>query len=129
MRNSYNTKQKEAILELLKEENHDFSIKELYEHLNKKIGLTTIYRYIEKLESEDKIKKSIYDGVVKYSYLGDCDCSNHFYLKCSSCGRLIHIDCDCINDFSKHIHNNHKFKISMNNIVINGLCFECEGSK
>ena len=41
---SYNTKQKDLILETIKNRNSEFSAKDIYNDLNKKIGLTTIYR-------------------------------------------------------------------------------------
>ena len=45
---SYNTKQKNLILDVLKKKNNEFTIKDIYDDLDKKVGLTTIYRFIEK---------------------------------------------------------------------------------
>lgn len=124
---TYNTKQKSQIIEIIKNTNKPFTIKEIHEKINE-VGLTTIYRLIDKMIEEDKLKKYIgKEGKTYYQYLEKCDKENHFYLKCDSCGNMTHIDCDCINDLYKHILNNHKFKLSKKNIIINGLCNKCQG--
>ena len=40
------TKQKELVLDVIKNLKNDFTIKEIYEKLNQNVGLTTIYRTI-----------------------------------------------------------------------------------
>ena len=126
MRNNYSTKQKEMILELLKKENRDLTIKEIYNSLNNKVGLTTIYRLIDKMVLEEKIIKYIGDNnKTYYRYFESCDKDNHFYLKCDKCKSMTHIDCDCISELSNHIINEHKFNLKKENIVINGICSKC----
>ncbi len=117
----YNTKQKELILNNIKKINGEFTIKDIYDSLNKKVGLTTIYRYINKLVLNGIVKKDN----DKYSYLEECNNKNHFYLKCNCCGNVIHTDCECINKLSKHIYKNHKFVLNRENIIINGFCNKC----
>ncbi len=124
--NNYHTKQKDKILNIIKIKRNEFTIKEIYQELNKEVGLTTIYRYIEKLVNDGIVNKSIgKDNITYYQYLGYCDKENHFYLKCEVCGNLIHVDCDCIKDLSNHILNEHKFKPSQVHFIINGICNKC----
>lgn len=123
---SYRTKQKEQIIDKIKSVNHEFSTKELYELLDKEIGLTTIYRLIDKMVLEEKIIKYIGDNnKTYYRYFESCDKDNHFYLKCDKCKSMTHIDCDCISELSNHIINEHKFNLKKENIVINGICSKC----
>ena len=123
---SYNTKQKDLIYELIKNKKTSFTIKDIYNDLNKKVGLTTIYRFIEKLEKENLIIKEINkDNITYYQYLEKCESNNHFYLKCEKCKNIIHIDCDCINELYSHIKKEHKFKINKEKIIINGICKKC----
>ena len=125
-RNNYNTKQKDKILELIKIQNNDFTIKSIYNKLNNEIGLTTIYRFIDKLVAEGKVSKTIdKDNITYYRYLEECNNDNHFYLKCDNCNKLIHIDCDCIEELSNHIKINHKFELNNKNIIIPGKCEHC----
>ena len=123
---TYKTRQKELVLDVIKNFKNDFTIKEIYEKLNQNVGLTTIYRIVSKLVEEGKIKKSIdYNNVVHYQYLDECQCDNHFYLKCDKCGSITHVDCDCINDFTNHVLKNHSFKVDNVNIIIKGICKKC----
>lgn len=125
-REVYNTKQKDLIINCIKNKHNEFTIKDIYNELNEEVGLTTIYRLIDKLILEDVITKTISkDNITYYQYLDKCEEENHFYLKCDKCGTLIHVDCDCINELSKHIKNNHNFKLNKENIIIKGTCKNC----
>lgn len=123
---SYNTKQKDLILDKIKNKKTSFTIKDIYADLNKEVGLTTIYRFIEKLEKETLVTKEINeDNITYYQYLEKCEHNNHFYLKCEKCKNIIHIDCDCINELYNHIKNEHEFKLNKEKIIINGICKKC----
>ena len=122
----YNTKQKELILDVIKEEKKDFTVKDLYKKLNSKVGLTTIYRLVDKLVLDGILNKVIgKDNTLYYQYLEKCNNLNHFYLKCEICGNTIHIDCDCIEELNSHITKKHKFKLNKEHIIINGICNNC----
>lgn len=123
---NYTTKQKDLILDIIKKKNKEFTIKEIYNELDKKVGLTTIYRLVDKLVDNNTLNKYIgKDNTTYYQYLESCEHENHFYLKCTNCGEMIHIDCDCISELSNHIYNDHKFKLNREHIIINGTCEKC----
>ena len=123
---TYNTKQKDLILDLIKKQKCEFTIKDIYNSLKEKTGLTTIYRLVDKLVSEGYLNKYIgANNTTYYQYLEKCDSVNHFYLKCEKCGNLIHIDCDCIKDLTNHIMKHHNFITNKENIIINGVCENC----
>ena len=124
---SYNTKQKDLILNVLKNKKKEFTVKDIYSELDNKVGLTTIYRLVDKLFLENRINKSIKNNIVYYQYLEDCNEENHFYLKCDKCGSLVHIDCDCIVELSNHIFKEHNFKPNREKIIISGICSNCLG--
>ncbi|MBR3898505.1 MAG: transcriptional repressor [Bacilli bacterium] len=122
----YNTKQKDLILNIIKQEEKDFTIKDIHSKLKDETGLTTIYRFMDKLIEDGLVDKHIgKDNKTYYNYLEKCDNKNHFYLKCESCGKIVHIDCDCIEDLSNHITNKHKFKLNRKHFIINGTCGDC----
>ncbi len=124
---TYNTKQKDLILSIIKKQNHEFTVKDIYEKVKDNTGLTTIYRLVDKLVSEGYLNKHISkDNVTYYEYLEECSHDDHFFLKCEKCGTLIHVDCECINDLSDHLLNNHNFSINKKNIILNGLCKSCK---
>ena len=127
-RENYHTKQKEEILDVIRKQNNEFTVKDIYEALNLKIGLTTIYRYVDKLVKKGILKKLINkDNTIYYQYLETCLEENHFYLKCEKCGHLTHIDCDCIEELTSHIKTKHHFKPDKENIIIYGYCEHCLG--
>ena len=123
---SYNTKQKDLILDVIKSKNKEFTVKDIYENLNKSVGLTTIYRLIDKLILDGLITKNVSDNITYYQYLEKCEHDNHFYLKCEKCKEVKHIDCDCINELYNHIKNEHKFNLNKEKIIINGICSRCK---
>lgn len=131
----YKTNNKQSIMNYILNYTSSFSAQELYSVMknnNENIGLTTIYRYLDELVTKNKLKKFYNEkNVAVYEYLSDCDCENHFYLKCSNCDKTIHVDCSHINIFSKHIIEEHDFLIDQNKLFISGLCVDCrkkEGS-
>lgn len=128
-RDSYNTKSKEIINEAIKNYPNGFTIKDLKEDLEKKklnIGLTTIYRALDRLALDGVVTK-FYDenNVGHYKYVNDCQSETHFYLKCQKCEKIYHVDCSCIDELSIHILKQHKFKIDTKNIILEGLCNNC----
>lgn len=123
---SYNTKQKNIILNVIKHQKQEFTIKDIYNKVKGKTGLTTIYRLTDKLVQDGRLSKYIgKDNNTYYQYLDECNEGNHFYLKCEHCGDIVHIDCDCIEDLSSHIFTKHKFKPNKEHIIINGVCEKC----
>lgn len=123
---SYNTKQKDIILNVIKYQKQEFTIKDIYNQVKDEVGLTTIYRFIDKLVQDERLSKSIgKDNTTYYQYLEECNEANHFYLKCEQCKEMVHIDCDCIEDLTNHIIKNHKFKPNKEHIIINGICEKC----
>ena len=129
MRESYKTKQKELIKKEILSFQKEFTIKELFTELNQKdqaIGLTTIYRTVNSLVKSKKLSKSAGDdGILHYHITEHCDKKGHCLLKCESCGKLTHADCDEINAITKHFRKKHHFEIDEKDITINGICENC----
>lgn len=123
---SYNTKQKDLILDIIKNNERPFTVKDIYNDLGSNVGLTTIYRFVDKLVEENRLNKYINkDNITYYEYLKECNKENHFYLKCDNCEKLVHVDCDCINELFGHIFKEHNFKATKERVIINGTCNKC----
>ena len=124
---TYNTKQKDLIVDTIKKHKHEFTIKDIHNEIKDETGLTTIYRVVDKLVEIGRLNKYITnDNVTYYQYLDECEEENHFYLKCEKCGDMIHVDCDCIKELSDHIMKEHKFIPTKKNIIIKGICNKCK---
>lgn len=126
---TYQTNQKSLILSAIKTHENSFTVKDIYLKLNMKVGLTTIYRYINMLLNDGIINKEIgNDNIIHYQYLEKCEKENHFFLRCNICGKTIHIDCECIENLSSHMLKTHRFIPDRNNFIINGLCEKCKNN-
>lgn len=129
MRESYKTKQKELVENEIKSFSNEFTIKELFAKITEKdesVGLTTVYRIVNNLQQDNVIVKHIdSDGTPRYRIQEDCEHCGHCMLKCESCGKLIHTDCNELDALSKHFINKHHFAIDQKDITIYGVCKNC----
>jgi Fur family ferric uptake transcriptional regulator len=94
------------------------------------VGQTTIYRHLEKLTEEGKLRKYIlHEGKSAcYQYVDDgAKCREHFHLKCEQCGTLIHLECGTLNKIRRHIFKEHGFRINVLKTVFYGRCEHCLG--
>lgn len=130
----YETKQKNYILDILKEnKDKQMNCEEIYVALKEKnysVGLATIYRYLDKLVELNIVRKynSSHLGKAYFQYIDeDCKKHNHFHMICLKCNKLVHLDCELMNNFINHIEEHHKFKVVPEKIVYYGYCEECRG--
>ena len=132
MKNEYTTKQRTAILDFLRENAHrHVKASDVVNYMREsgtKIGTATVYRTLEKFEDEGLVRKFIVDEHTGacYQFVGTpAACHSHFHLKCTECGKLIHLSCEFLENMEKHIYNEHGFTVSSAKTVIYGVCAEC----
>ena len=131
---AYKTKQRDMIFNiLLNNKNRHMTAEELQKEIliNKlEISRATLYRTLDSLTNEGKVKKIIVDDKNPICYqICDMNNTNHFHLICEKCGKLIHLDCDEVNGLIKHINLEHDFDIDPSRVVLYGLCKDCKISK
>lgn len=131
-RGKYKTKQREEILSyLIENKNRHVTVDDIVDYIKEldlSIGKTTVYRYIDELEKQGKIRKYIIDKNVTacYQYIDDEEgCQQHFHLKCKVCGKLYHLDCEYLGDIKQHVFRTHGFDIDNSKTVFYGTCKEC----
>lgn len=128
---SYSTKQGKAILSYISAlGDKQITVEQIAAHFDENgtpIGITTIYRHLDKLEHSGQVRKLVIDGVpgACYQCVGTCR-SDSFHLKCDSCGKLVNIDCGTADEFGKHILNSHEFRIDPIKTVFYGRCKACQ---
>jgi Fur family ferric uptake transcriptional regulator len=129
---NYHTRQGQSILDYMKSlEGVHVTVNQVVRHFEdteEAVGQTTVYRHLEKLAADGMIRKYIlHDGKSAcYQYInGEKNCREHFHLKCESCGALIHVDCDFLNEISRHLLHRHHFKIDLLKTVFYGTCNIC----
>ena len=122
----YNTKPRQKVLAAIKKQAKDFTAKSIYEDLNEEIGLTTIYRFIESLEAEGIILKVSQEyNTARYQYITPCEDTDHFYLKCKKCGKLVHVDDEIMSKIVQMIEDNYQFSLICKDSSLCGLCKDC----
>lgn len=121
----YKTKQKDYILNLIKAYNREFTAFELYNDLNKKAGLTTVYRHLNKLLEEERLKIYQKNNMNYYVYLDELDSKNQYYLKCVKCHHLEKVDCSFYEELNKHLLKHHFFTPLEGRLIIEGVCKKC----
>lgn len=132
MQTNYNTKQRRIIEESLKEHSEKHltadDIVYILKERGEKVGKATVYRTLEKLESENKVRKYVAERSESacWQYLENGNvCAEHFHLKCVKCGGLIHLDCSHISELCSHITAEHGFKVDLSKTVLYGICQKC----
>lgn len=132
----YNTYKREKILEYLKV-NRDkaVTIGDIQDNLtenNIEINISTIYRYLEKLEGQGLILKTVMGKREQacFQYIGERDeCHNHLHMKCEKCGMILHLDCGFMQEIAQHVMKEHGFMINCHDSYLTGLCEECRKKK
>lgn len=125
----YKTKQKEKILSyLLNKKDYVVSANEIRKEIGSEVSKATIYRYLEQLEQEGKVRKLYNENTSSYEYqicIDDNSCLHHLHLKCLKCGKIFHLHCSSIENLLSHISKEHNFFITPNNNTLVGLCSSC----
>ena len=128
----YNTKQKEKLLDyLINNKDKHTNVQEISAYLSadgSSVGTATIYRQLDKLVESGVVRKYNFDGKTGacYQYIDEHEhCNEHFHLKCTVCGKLIHLECDHLAGVNEHIRSHHGFIVDPSQTVFYGICAEC----
>lgn len=133
MKGQYNTKNKELLLQYLKETaGRHVTVQDICDHFKSHgnaIGTTTVYRQLERFVDEGIVNKYLLDGssaayfeYVDYDHCGEEPC---FHCKCEKCGKLIHLHCEEMEAIQNHIMAHHGFKLDSVKTVFYGICEDC----
>ena len=130
VKQQYKTEQRKDLLDYMKNNTNKFvKVEDIEKYLKKKdisIGLTTIYRFLNSLEKQGKVRVEFREHTKYYQYILE-ECNNHFHLQCKKCGKIVHLHCEEIEELKLHIAKEHKFEIdSMATIM--GMCADCRNT-
>ena len=130
--NGYATVSRKKILDFLKQSSErTVTAAEISAYLKEQdseVNITTIYRYLDKLEREGTVMKYLAEkgsqAGYQYVELGH-RCEEHLHLKCMECGRIIHLECAFMEEIAEHIRRDHGFLLQCKNSILYGTCREC----
>ncbi|MFH2021061.1 MAG: transcriptional repressor [archaeon] len=115
-----NTRQKVLIEEEMKKMDCFFTADELFDRVrkkDKKMGMATIYRFLNDIGCKDALHCYVCDRKKVYS----SEKNNHCHFICSKCGKTSHLDIGSIDSIKKNI----KGKICHFQIDVYGICEDC----
>lgn len=125
------TPQRRAIIEiLLKNDSEHLSSEEIYDLVRidcPEIGLATVYRTMQLLDEIGAISKlNLDDGCIRYELnLNEEDAHHHHHLICKSCGKIIEVKEDLLDNIEDEIQNLYKFNILNHDVKFYGTCDNC----
>lgn len=129
MPKNYNTKQKKQMEEIIASvgDKH-FTAEDILEKTKeqgKSVGLTTVYRHLDKMVKDGVLRKYLSHAGESACYQATGNCCEHFHLRCTQCGKLFHLSCRSLEVINDHVLNQHGFSIDPSKTVFLGICKEC----
>lgn len=125
-----NTVQKKLLFDHIKKYKSHFTADELVEMLKSAgtpVGKATVYRNLKSFEKSGIIRCYHLPGdCACYQYIDSANgCNEHYHLKCTACGQLIHVDKSYVNTFKQGLIKAFGFDMDMSRTVIYGYCAKC----
>ena len=97
------------------------------------VNSSTIYRYLNKLSQDGTIIKYVASKgeMSSFQYIGNDghNCKEHLHLRCIKCEKIIHLECDFMDEISEHIMDHHGFSLICESSVLYGVCKKCKNIK
>ncbi len=129
----YRTKSKDAIMTYLEmHTEHSFSAYDVNAYMQEKgiqVNLTTIYRNLDKLtESGEVLKyKTAEDECCRYQCAKPhAHCHEHIHMQCRACGKILHLECEFMEEIIRHLYDHHRFTLECVGSVLMGMCESCQ---
>ena len=119
------TKQREAVLQVIRESENHLTASEIYEAARKRlpsISYATVYNSLRFLRDEGLISEITFgNSASRY----DRETGRHDHAVCTECGRLTDFDLDETSALLKLAARRSKFKPQSVHLTLYGLCPDC----
>jgi Fe2+ or Zn2+ uptake regulation protein len=123
------TKQRQAVLDVLKGTNSHPTADWVYDAVRKvipNISKGTVYRNLKILRDTGMISELNLNGTVsRFEARQD----NHYHFRCEKCGRVFDLDEPVDTKLDKRVAKKTGFKVSHHQLEFRGLCKECQKNK
>ena len=127
---TYHTAQKSYLTEFLQAHaERAFTVEELAACMQgeRAPGKSTLYRLLPQLVEEGAVKRFTKDGsrTAMYQAVTCRQVEAHLHLKCTDCGKLLHLDNDASTMVLRNVLRNSHFAIDEQQTVLFGKCGAC----
>jgi Fur family transcriptional regulator, ferric uptake regulator len=119
---------RQAILDILRQQHHPMSNKEIFSALPKgDCDLATVYRSMHLLEEMGMVKRfDLGDGVARFELLAEGDDGHHHHLVCTRCSQVVEIEECSMESLEERIAENNGFKAVTHRLEFFGVCPNCQ---
>lgn len=122
----YNTAKKKLVADFFaKNRGKEFGVAEAARELDGKVGFSSVYRIVARLEAEGTLRKFYREGEKQmvYRYF-DCQaCKAHLHMKCTECGKVYHLSSENTEAIGKILGKG--FLLQNEQTTLFGLCKAC----
>ena len=123
------SKQKELILRVLQDNPHHQTAVQIYDEVRKEmphISLATIYRNLKQFQELGEITEfDAGSGLSRFD--GRIDPHGHFC--CDKCGRIFDIEKMVTDELNGRLARGNGFEVSKYQLVLHGLCPDCQPNR
>lgn len=123
------TKQRSAVLDILKKFSQPVCAEDIYSELKKQelsVSLSTVYRTLDKLTEKGLVNKIVFSGSSKGLFELNTNVHKH-YLICLGCRKIISIENCPLKDYEEKLAEETGFSIQGHRLNVYGYCPECRG--
>lgn len=128
----YQTEQKKLLLAYLSSHaDRSFTLDELAAVMTAcGVGKSTVYRLVARLSDEGAVRRYAREEGrgYTYQYLERQECHSHLHLRCSICGRVIHLSEDISRIFAKTLLESNQFQLDDGRTLLFGRCDACHNA-
>ena len=131
---AYQTEQKKCLTEFMsRHSDRAYTVEELAAAMQadptlvSTPGKSTIYRLLTGLVQQGKVKRFVRGNSRQFTYqIVTCEhCDLHLHLKCTDCGKLLHIDDDASALIFQKVLESKRFCLDEGKTILFGRCQEC----
>ena len=128
----YQTEQKKLLLAYLSSHaDRSFTLDELAAVMTAGgVGKSTVYRLVARLSDEGAVRRYAREEGrgYTYQYLERQECHSHLHLRCSICGRVIHLSEEISRIFAKTLLESNQFQLDDGRTLLFGRCDACHNA-
>jgi Fur family peroxide stress response transcriptional regulator len=120
------TKQREAILRVLRNTKAHPTADRIYEEVKKEIpniSKGTVYRNLQVLQEDGAVTELNLNGTLSRF---EAKQASHYHFRCEQCGRVFDVDEPVNNELDERVAKKTGFKVSHHQLEFRGLCKDCQ---
>lgn len=128
MKQQRNTKQRQLVLEAVRERRDHPSADQIYLDVRGKdprISRGTVYRNLNLLEENGEILHVKVPGVDRFDWRVDC----HYHLLCTGCGAVSDVPCEYHAELDGDLAQKTGYRIARHRTIFEGLCPVCQAAE